>query len=55
MAYKLVHVTMAQELRFPTPAAAAQYADQFGGQVERWKILQAGTTERGQRPRASPS
>jgi hypothetical protein len=42
MAYKLIHRETAQELRFPNRRAAEQYADRFGGGLDRWIVEQAG-------------
>ncbi|HWM01095.1 MAG TPA: hypothetical protein VNP92_02045 [Actinophytocola sp.] len=38
MAYKLIHRDTAQELRFPNRRAAEQYADRFGGGLDRWIV-----------------
>ncbi|GHE84230.1 hypothetical protein GCM10017786_14710 [Amycolatopsis deserti] len=42
MAYKITHVSRAQEIRFPTQAAAEHYADRLGGGLENWQVREAG-------------
>ncbi|SFJ82805.1 MULTISPECIES: hypothetical protein [Amycolatopsis] len=42
MAYKIKHRSRAQEVRFPTQAAAEQYAAQFAGGLRNWTVVEAG-------------
>jgi hypothetical protein len=42
MAYKIRHRSRSQEVRFPTQEAAERYADQVGGGVGRWEVVEAG-------------
>ncbi|NIH80200.1 hypothetical protein [Amycolatopsis viridis] len=42
MAYKITHVSRAQEIRFPTQAAAEHYADRLGGGLDKWRVREAG-------------
>jgi hypothetical protein len=42
MAYVLVHRSKQQELRFPSPTAAAAYAKRHGGGVRKWIVTTAG-------------
>jgi hypothetical protein len=42
MAYKIRHRSRSQEVRFPTQEAAERYADQVGGGVGHWEVVEAG-------------
>ncbi|GAA4850176.1 hypothetical protein GCM10025787_36440 [Saccharopolyspora rosea] len=42
MAYKLVHKTANQQIRFPNAGAAVQYAQEFGGGTAAWRVTVAG-------------
>ena len=42
MAYKIMHRSRPQEIRFPTQAAAERYADQFAGGLGNWTVVEAG-------------
>ena len=43
MAYKITHRSRTQEVRFPTQLAAETYAHRFGGGLENWEVVAAGT------------
>lgn len=47
MAYKITHRSRAQEIRFPTQAAAERYADQFAGGLGNWTVAEAGPARPG--------
>ncbi|NKQ54636.1 hypothetical protein HFP15_17275 [Amycolatopsis sp. K13G38] len=51
MPYKITHRSRPQEILFPTQLAAEDYAHRFGGGLENWKLVAAGT-ERKQDPAA---
>ncbi|WP_166459766.1 hypothetical protein [Amycolatopsis pithecellobii] len=42
MAYKIMHRSRAQEVRFPTQAAAERYAEQQAGGLRNWTVVEAG-------------
>lgn len=42
MAYKLVHKTADQQVRFPNAGAAVRYAQEFGGGIAAWRVTVAG-------------
>lgn len=50
MAYKITHRSRAQEIRFPTQAAAERYADQVAGGLGNWTVAEAGQDQ----PAAEP-
>lgn len=45
MAFKITHRSRAQEVRFPTQAAAERYAEQQAGGLGNWKVVEAGAGE----------
>lgn len=45
MAYKITHRSRAQEVRFPTQAAAERYAEQQAGGLRNWTVAEAGAGE----------
>lgn len=47
MAYKITHRSRAQEIRFPTQAAAERYADQCAGGLGNWTVAEAGQAQPG--------
>ncbi|WP_236795146.1 hypothetical protein [Amycolatopsis sp. GM8] len=51
MAYKITHRSRAQEIRFPTQAAAERYAEQLAGGLGNWTVVEAGQAEAGAEPR----
>lgn len=42
MAYKIMHRSREQEIRFPTQAAAERYAEQQAGGLDNWTVVEAG-------------
>ncbi|HVV11492.1 hypothetical protein [Amycolatopsis sp.] len=44
MPYKITHRSRAQEIRFPTQAAAERYADQVAGGLSQWTVSETGQT-----------
>lgn len=42
MAYKIMHRSREQEIRFPTQAAAERYAEQLAGGLGNWTVVEAG-------------
>ncbi|WP_200834247.1 hypothetical protein [Amycolatopsis alkalitolerans] len=46
MAYKITHRSRAQEIRFPTQAAAERYAEQLAGGLGKWTVVEAGQDPR---------
>jgi hypothetical protein len=42
MAYKIMHRSREQEIRFPTQAAAERYAEQLAGGIGNWTVVEAG-------------
>ena len=55
MAYKITHVSRAQEIRFPSQAAAEHYADQLGGGLDKWRVREAGAGTPGAVPAGEPA
>ncbi|AIJ22993.1 hypothetical protein [Amycolatopsis methanolica] len=55
MAYKITHVSRAQEIRFPTQAAAEHYADRLGGGLDKWQVREAGAETPGAVSIAEPA
>ncbi|MFD4194041.1 MULTISPECIES: hypothetical protein [Amycolatopsis] len=55
MAYKITHVSRAQEIRFPTQAAAEHYADRLGGGLDKWQVREAGAEAPGPVSVAEPA
>lgn len=47
MAYKITHRSRDQEVRFPTQAAAEQYAERFAGGLGNWRVAEAGRAQQG--------
>lgn len=45
MAYKITHRSRAQEIRFPTQAAAERYAEKVAGGLGKWTVAEAGRAQ----------